>query len=286
MEILLTVITVSYNAEKTIEKTVKSVIRNKSEYIEYIIIDGLSTDRTMTIVEKYKNKIDKVVSEKDFGLYDALNKGIKMSRGKYIMLLAADDSLIDNSLEIALKTIKPGIDVWCGTIVQKNSYGYFYEKSDPDLEQLKYHCSLRNPASIFKRSTFEKFGYYDTKYKCDGDRELFLRFYLSGAKFQIENIPIVIFNVGGISTADRTKLAIPEGIEISRRYGLSEEIVNRYYNKMMKQEIWKGKLLRNGLTRTLFGLLYSYMLYPWFCGVRNRENNKLSKAECKNLEIL
>ena len=83
--------------------------------------------------------------------------------------------------------------------------------------------------------------------------------------------------MGGISTADRTKLAIPEGIEISRRYGLS---------KMMKQEIWKGKLLRNGLARTLIGLLYSDILYPWFCGIRNRENNKLSKAECKNLEIL
>lgn len=91
MKFKLSVITVSFNAELSIEKTIKNVIRNKNKDIEYIVIDGGSKDKTLQILSGYRKFIDILISEKDNGMYDALNKGIKNASGQYVMLLAADD---------------------------------------------------------------------------------------------------------------------------------------------------------------------------------------------------
>lgn len=151
MKFKLSVITVSFNAELSIEKTIKNVIRNKNKDIEYIVIDGGSKDKTLQILSGYRKFIDILISEKDNGMYDALNKGIKNASGQYVMLLAADDQLIDGALQTALGEIREDTDVYAGAIIQKTGYGYFFLKSDPNLEQLKVHCSLKNPASIFRR---------------------------------------------------------------------------------------------------------------------------------------
>lgn len=90
MKFKLSVITVSFNAELSIEKTIKNVIRNKNKDIEYIVIDGGSKDKTLQILSGYRKFIDILISEKDNGMYDALNKGIKNASGQYVMLLAAD----------------------------------------------------------------------------------------------------------------------------------------------------------------------------------------------------
>lgn len=101
---LVSIITVCYNAEQTIEKTIKSVIAQTYSNIEYIIIDGNSTDNTLKVVEKYNDKISKVVCEKDNGIFDAMNKGIKHASGEYLWFVHADDQIYsDNALEIAMK---------------------------------------------------------------------------------------------------------------------------------------------------------------------------------------
>ena len=87
----ISIITVTYNSAETIEQTILSVINQSYKNIEYIIIDGKSTDATLSIIEKYKNQISKIVSEKDHGLYDALNKGIAIANGDVIGILHSDD---------------------------------------------------------------------------------------------------------------------------------------------------------------------------------------------------
>ena len=87
----LSVITVVYNGEKYIEDAIKSVLSEKNDYIEYIIIDGASEDATLNIIEKYKNNIDVVISEPDEGIYDAMNKGIGVASGDYVVFLNSDD---------------------------------------------------------------------------------------------------------------------------------------------------------------------------------------------------
>ncbi|EOX3438083.1 glycosyltransferase [Vibrio cholerae] len=97
MSKLLSIITAVYNSEKTIELSLLSVLKQKSAEVEYIVIDGLSTDRTMDILNSYSENIDVLVSEKDLGIYDALNKGLSFSRGKYVLILGADDELLNLS---------------------------------------------------------------------------------------------------------------------------------------------------------------------------------------------
>lgn len=284
MKFKLSVITVSFNAELSIEKTIKSVIRNKDKDIEYIVIDGGSKDTTLQILNSYRKFIDILISEKDNGMYDALNKGIKNASGQYVMLLAADDQLIDGALQTALGEIKEDIDVYAGAIIQKTGYGYFYEKSDPDLEQLKVHCSLKNPASIFRREAFEKFGYYSTEYKCSGDRELFLRFYLNKARFQVSDTPLVVFNMGGMST-DLSDKAIPESKKLMIEYGLYSDETEQYYEKMMKHEKLKMKFLNKQIGRIIVRIGYSPVFYPLICLMKKRENNRLSKMDRKKYNL-
>ncbi len=94
----VSIITVCYNSAKTIEDTIQSVVNQTYDNIEYIIIDGLSTDNTLEIVNKYKDKITKIISEKDNGLYDAINKGIGLATGEIIANLNSDDFYIDNNV--------------------------------------------------------------------------------------------------------------------------------------------------------------------------------------------
>jgi glycosyltransferase involved in cell wall biosynthesis len=94
----VSIITVCYNSEKTIEDTIKSVINQSYPNIEYIVIDGVSNDNTLAIISKYKDKITKIVSEKDKGIYDAINKGIRLATGDIIANLNSDDFYIDNNV--------------------------------------------------------------------------------------------------------------------------------------------------------------------------------------------
>ena len=94
----ISVITICYNCEKTIEKTIKSVLEQKYNDIEYIIIDGGSQDDTLAIIKKYSDKITKLVSERDKGIYDAINKGIELSKGEVIALLHGNDIFFDDNV--------------------------------------------------------------------------------------------------------------------------------------------------------------------------------------------
>ena len=101
------VITITYNAAATLEETILSVISQTYHHVEYIIVDGASTDGTMQIVERYRNKINKMVSEPDKGLYDAMNKGIDLATGDYLVFLNAGDSFhADTTLQQMVHTIK------------------------------------------------------------------------------------------------------------------------------------------------------------------------------------
>lgn len=252
-EYWLTIITPTYNAESCIEQTIYSVSRSKDEDIEYIIIDGGSNDRTSEIIKKFDHVVDFFCSEKDNGIYDALNKGIKKAHGNYVMMLAAGDCILDGTLKELKKILNPTTDIFCGTIVHHSDVGFQYVQSEKNLEQLRIYCSLRHPASLFKRSRFERYGYYDTQYRCAGDREIFLRWYLSGVKFQIEDFPLVLFESGnGISTADPTKHAIPEDVHISKLYNTPDEMIRKHTHTVMSHifpPFWK-KTIRWILIKT------------------------------------
>lgn len=218
----ISVIMPVFNSGKTIQRAIESVLIQDD--VELIIIDAGSTDETLSIIKKYSNQIAYWVSEKDRGYADALNKGIRHAKGEYVMMLAADDELIKNSIYKAKQSMHSDTEIWCGALIGHDIRGYSYIESDSNLNHLSSGCSLKHPATIFKKSVFEKYGWYDDSYKCSADWEIFMRFWKKGAIFQIESIAMVIFEKEGMSSKN-TQLVLREAKKISEQYELefSEE---------------------------------------------------------------
>ena len=124
---LVSIITVCYNSEKTISKTIESIINQTYKNIEFIIIDGKSDDKTLEIIDNYKNNISKIISEKDNGIYDAFNKGLNICNGDLIGFVNSDDILTPNALEILVKYYNKHTDrdFFFGA-VKKNLYQCVY----------------------------------------------------------------------------------------------------------------------------------------------------------------
>ncbi len=176
----VSIITVCYNAQAFIENAIKSVVSQTYDNIEYIIVDGNSTDGTMDIVNRYKAKIAKVVSEKDNGIYDAMNKGVKMSSGDIIYFLGADDTLYDNNVifDIAVEFNKDlDIDLIYGKVMYRKVDGTGVPESNlphnknyqvKNKNDLMYN-GICHQAIFAKKCLFERAGYFNTRYKICAD---------------------------------------------------------------------------------------------------------------------
>ncbi|MBU0561089.1 MAG: glycosyltransferase [Bacteroidetes bacterium] len=225
-----TIITVCYNSAKTIERTILSVISQNYKNIEYIIIDGASTDNSLSIIDKYRNRIDQIVSEKDIGIYDAMNKGLKISTGDIIMFLNADDRLLDTDTiqHVAAKIgefIKRKIEVFHGGVLMysaEDGSGNVWMSRSINKYSI-YRGAIPHPATFYLRNAFDKNGYFNTNYKICADYEWVVRgFIRNKLKFQNINIITSIFTKGGLSTNDDFKI-------IHREERL--HIANNYFGK-------------------------------------------------------
>ncbi|MCL4512119.1 MAG: glycosyltransferase [Bacteroidetes bacterium] len=243
----ITIITLSYNAEKTIERTILSVLRQKEENVEYIIIDGGSEDKTLEIISKYRDRIDIIISEKDRGRADAYNKGINLATGELIGIVAADDQLIDHALEKLKRNYDGHSDVISGNIIEYNAERYLRRRSDQNLNNLSIRTSLMHPATFIRKEAYLKYGKYSLQYVCAQDRELLLRFHKRGATFQIVDTDISLFRCGGISTENPCKYAYPEDARISMEYGTSVFKAKSYlYRAVLQYQVFSiiKKLLK------------------------------------------
>ena len=178
---LVSIVTVVYNGEKHLEESIKSVINQTYDNVEYIIIDGGSTDGTVDIIKKYEDKIDYWVSEKDGGIYDAMNKGIVISHGKIIGIVNADDLIYPDTLAKVSQAFKNDEVMFTYgqvDLADENSKIFDIAKSI-GLQSLKYrlfrHMPFLHPTMFVKKSVYEKIGLYDTNYKLSADYDFILR---------------------------------------------------------------------------------------------------------------
>lgn len=203
----ISIITVTFNSAATIEQTILSVTQQSYADIEYIIVDGNSTDDTLKIVDKYKDKIAKVISEKDKGLYDALNKGIALATGDVIGLLHSDDFYIDNQV----------LEKYAGIFLKEQSDAvysdlYYVGKDDTNKIIRKWKSGQYtsgafingwmppHPTFFVKKSVYDKFGKFNLDFKSAADYELMLRFIMKhGIKLGYLNEFTVKMRVGGKS---------------------------------------------------------------------------------------
>jgi glycosyltransferase involved in cell wall biosynthesis len=203
----LSLITVCYNSEKTIEETILSVLSQDLDNFEYIIIDGNSTDNTLSIIEKYSSNIDLIISEKDHGIYDAINKGIQKSSGDIIGILNSDDTFYSRMVLSSIQNkflLNPQLDSVIGDIKFANKKGQLhrhYSSLNWEPKKLEWGIMPPHPTFYCKRELFDKFGYYRNDFKIAADYELLIRFfYVNQITFEYIPITFVQMKLGGVST--------------------------------------------------------------------------------------
>ena len=201
---LVSIITVVYNGEKYLEQTIESVIHQSYRNIEYLIIDGGSTDGTLDIIRKYEAWVDYWISESDNGISDAMNKGIAASTGEIIGLLHADDWYSTDQIERGVNAlIRSKADFVFGDLHFHDASGRFQHRinGDPDYanEIHKRMPELCHPTVLVKREAYEKFGVFDTDFRIAMDYEWFLRVHMQGGRGGYVKGLLGHMRLGGIS---------------------------------------------------------------------------------------
>lgn len=254
---LVSIITVVYNGEKHIEQTIKSVLSQPYSNIEYIIIDGASTDKTLEIIEKYKTKISTLISEKDSGIYNAMNKGLAVAKGEIIGILNADDYYFENTIALVAKAFmqsKAGIVY--GNLVKLRSFESedFFKEVAPNISLMERTMPIFHPATFIKKAVFEKIGNFNEKYKLSADYDFIYRAYNAKSVFEYIPQPLTVFRIDGASSTNCK--SYKEGYKILVSYGSP-------HDKQMRRLIYKCRL-KNIVRFFVVTLLKIVGLRKWY----------------------
>lgn len=244
---LVSIITVTYNSEKFLEDTIHSVLKQSYPYIEYIIIDGGSSDNTIAILREYSNQISSWISEPDCGIYDAMNKGILRSSGEIIGIINSDDWYEANAIELVVNSFRasPDTDVVHGDMkmYSENTCPLYILNPDLNNRNLWYSLTVNHPTCFVRRRVYQVIGYFDMKYQLIADHDLFLRFWARGAKFMYVNQLLANMRVGGVSHQKLTQ-ANKEYLLMLRKHGRSRIfVVGMGLYKLIRSKIRKGLIL-------------------------------------------
>ena len=236
----ISIITVSYNSEATIETTFQSVANQTHDNIEYIVVDGGSTDGTLDLITKYSKHISKWVSEPDKGLYDAMNKGIAMATGDVVGLINSDDLFCDN------KAIEKVMNVFTNNSTLDSVYADLFYVSQNNTnnivrrwitgEQKKFKKGWHpaHPTFYIKKDIYKKHGDFDLSYKLAADFEIMLRF-LDRYKISTQYLkePLVKMRLGG-ETNKSFKNIINQNSECIRAFKENEISVHNFLYPLLR----------------------------------------------------
>lgn len=228
-EVLITVITVCYNAEDSVDKTIKSIINQNNDSIEYIIIDGGSNDNTVKIIKKYESKYHfRFISEKDNGIYDAMNKGINMATGEYIFFLNCGDKFVDNcvidDVIYEIKNNKP--DILYGNILEEKNNKMdklSYKKFKLDKKSFCKGNMICHQTIFIKNEILKKYK-FNIKYKICADKDLIITLYKHKFEFKHFDRIISVYDRNGISSTNITQLKNETKEILFRQYPIYSKI--------------------------------------------------------------
>ncbi len=249
---LISVVTVSYNAATTIEQTILSVLNQTYDNVEYIIIDGGSTDGTVDIIKKYADKIAYWVSEPDGGIYDAMNKGILKAAGAWLNFMNAGDSFMDNKvLSMCFESnFYDDVDILYGDAVLKYKFGRRMVEAG-NIQQIIRHMVFSHQ-STFVRKQIMKDG-FNLRWRLAADYHFLLGCFREGRKFVHADIPISLVEVDNGSTHDNYAQSKKEVLYIHKQFGYSffkcywwysYDLFHFYVSSMVKQIMPKSLLDR------------------------------------------
>ncbi|MBK2255834.1 glycosyltransferase family 2 protein [Francisella philomiragia] len=227
--IKFTVITVCYNSEKTIERTLQSIKDQTYKNIEYIIIDGGSTDKTLEIISNYSDIVNILVSEPDNGIYDAMNKGIKLATGDYIGFLNSDDYYTNNIFEEYNEAlIKEIVDyIYSDAFFVKNS-NMEYVNSQPRIINKVYQYMPFLHLSLYVKSSILKTNIFDVQFNIAGDLDFLNKLVRITNNYAYISKGLCYFEDGGIST-NQLLNTLNESKRVALKHGKKIFSTNIYY---------------------------------------------------------
>lgn len=236
----VSIITTNYNGEKTLSKTIESILEQTYNNIEYIIIDGKSTDKSIEIIKSYEKKFKekrfeyKWISEEDSGIFNAMNKGIKISSGDIIGIIGSDDWYEKETLEIVASEFEKDkeLDMVYGILrtVNKDSY----QKIIGDYNS---YGRGQAPTIFLKKETYKKYGTFNEKYKIAADSDLLLRLKNQNVRCKFIERILTNFSLEGISNTNFLNTSL-EDLEV----GYINGIYSRTEKNIRYIYIW-GKYL-------------------------------------------
>lgn len=250
----ITLITVCYNSEKTIAKTLESVLSQTNKNYEYLIIDGKSKDNTINIIKKYEPKFNgrlKWISEKDKGLYDAMNKGINMATGDIIGIINSDDVLASKSTLMTIATIfeKQKCDgTYSDLEILDNNLNKKVRLFKPKCGNYKLGWYPPHPTLYLKKSVYDVHGLYNQDYRITADYDMMLRI-MKDSDLKLVYIPktLVYMRSGGVSTAGlkgyyrsfkesllvlkKNKINMPPFVNIIRTFRILLQVISAKLSK-------------------------------------------------------
>jgi glycosyltransferase involved in cell wall biosynthesis len=206
----VSIVTVNLNNAPGLEKTIESVIGQTYADIEYIVIDGASTDGSLDIIRKYELQISYWISEADRGVYNAMNKGIRVATGDYLLFLNSGDCLFANDVINQAMICANGESILYGNLVVQEDYRSWV-KTYPDMISLLYliEDSLPHPSSFFKQGLFEQVGRYNENLRIVSDWEFYtLAIVKHQVSFKHVDVVISVFSFDGMSSKKENQHAI------------------------------------------------------------------------------
>lgn len=219
----ISIITITYNSEKTVEETIQSVVSQNYPNLEYLIIDGGSKDNTLNIVEKYRKEISFIISEPDKGISDAFNKGIKYCTGEIIGIINSDDILLPNALHTVANAYENDVDVYRGYTIIWNPELNTNVSVKPSMRcsvDDKWDGGVNHPSTFITKRAYDKIGLYNTEYRYAMDVDILYRLYNAGMKFKRIDKDLTKFRLGGETNTTWIK-KIKERYIMRRRNGAS-----------------------------------------------------------------
>lgn len=205
----ISIITVCLNSESTIEQTIQSVIGQDYPNIEYIVVDGGSTDKTLDLIRKYEKYISYWVSGPDEGIYDAMNKGLKMATGDFIAFLNSDDWYVKGAISYIVRDIienKKMLSCYAANIYRSDELQEWDNVLAEDINNIRLAMFYCHQGIFAHKSLFLKYGAFDTRYKICADYDWLLRVYDSGIELHYKNFAVVNFRLGGVSSMQSIKM--------------------------------------------------------------------------------
>jgi glycosyltransferase involved in cell wall biosynthesis len=251
---LLSIVTINFNHAEGLKKTIESVVCQTYAKIEYIIIDGGSTDSSIDVIKKHADKISYWISEKDFGVFDAQNKGLSKATGDYVLVLNSGDELQHNAIIEQVFNSYQVEDILYGNMTIVSEDGTKTKGLMPSNITFNHMMedTLWHPVSFVKKSFLDKVGFYNLDFKIVADYDWFLNaLFKHEAKLKYINQTISMFYLGGLSSQLKN-------IEIVKKERVKAQIntfgelkVQNYYLEQAKLRPYKGGLLKRIIKRLL-----------------------------------